>query len=713
MRKIQIYWPSFLYKRPISKTSSLFQSILPKSNTNKSAININTNEEEPYINNYMTETNRTEINKNKFKYIYSNFGNFKKQTNNYNNRYSTNYMKIKNKKKNFDIKESNSSFFQNKDIESKIFPNYNNTCNISLNQHFYNIVDKNYSLSNSSIKKNDIEGKYENNKKNEIYGYIPKFKNIYNQVNKSTRNKKYNIFLNSFNKKYPMNIIKDVNKSYNSNDNNINSFFYNNLISRMNKKNIINLIVNSSEQNYNINKTTNLENYVNFRMRTSDRKKKDKINLTDNIIGNNYNKNNINNDNNFKYTKKIISSNNLNKKNDNKLNQKSLKNSIPFANYKDHIFPFNKYHELINTNNRSMYVKENKNNIYHSCIMKKIEPINSQRNANSTRTKKINDKNKDTPNFHSFLHLSNLYNNKKMISVGLNPKFKYKKFENKNSLEKNKISFSNAKLLSHNFDNNFSKKTKINKNINIINSTFNKNNHSSLKLNNISNVIYSNNNTFLKLKNEISRENNNKSNLIKVEDYKLKKIKDFPNNNPKLKKINLNKILNTRKISPKFSVKSSRGNKEIANLKKMFIEHFVTEGNKNINNNNTNNSSTNIKINLNSNNKKTQAFNFKSNKKVINNENKTNNKLKDLLDKFRQSKNLNEKNNNLNKNKLIKGNMLNKKTNNIVDNSNNQTKIKINLKKNKLLPKINLNKSPQKTEPNIKNIKNKENNKYM
>ena len=94
MRKIQIHWPSFLYKRPVFKINSSYRSALSKSNTNKSAININTNEEEQFINNILALTSRAETNKHKFKYIYSNFGNFKKLKENINNKYSTNFRKI-------------------------------------------------------------------------------------------------------------------------------------------------------------------------------------------------------------------------------------------------------------------------------------------------------------------------------------------------------------------------------------------------------------------------------------------------------------------------------------------------------------------------------------------------------------------------------------------------------------------------------------------
>ena len=518
-----MHWPSFLYKRPVFKINSSYRSALSKSNTNKSAININTNEEEQFINNNLALTSRAETNKHKFKYIYSNFGNFKKIKENINNKYSTNYRKIGIRKKNFNLKDDNSSFLHNKYIDSKIFPNYNNTCNISLNHHFYNFVDKNYSSSNFSIEGNNMEDKFSNNIKNQNYGFMSKIRNSYNQYNRNNNNKKHNIYLNSFNKKFPNNILKDINNSYGSLYNNINSFFPNNIISRTNKKNIINLIVNPNEQNYNINKTTNLENYVNFRIKTGERKNKDKINLTDNMFDNiyrdSYQKINNINDKNFKYKKKIININNLIRKNDNKHYQSTLKYSIPFSNYKAHIIPVNKYQEQDNTNNKSMYFKENKNNINNSYRLKKIERPYTQRNANSSRTKNIKDKSNDIENYHSFFHLSNLCNNNKRINVDLNPKCKYKRIDNNNSLEKNKLSFSNLKffpLISKN--NNYSKKIKINKNINMINSTFDKNNHSSLKLKDISNIVYTNNNSFLNIKNEMSKENINKSNIIKLED---------------------------------------------------------------------------------------------------------------------------------------------------------------------------------------------------
>ena len=554
-----------------------------------------------------------------------------------------------------------------------------------------------------------MEDKFSNNIKNQNYGFMSKIRNSYNQYNRNNNNKKHNIYLNSFNKKFPNNILKDINNSYDSLYNNINSFFPNNIISRTNKKNIINLIVNPNEQNYNINKTTNLENYVNFRIKTGERKNKDKINLTDNMFDNiyrdSYQKINNINDKNFKYKKKIININNLIRKNDNKHYQSTLKYSIPFSNYKAHIIPVNKYQEQDNTNNKSMYFKENKNNINNSYRLKKIERPNTQRNANSSRTKNIKDKSNDIENYHSFFHLSNLYNNNKRINVDLNPKFKSKRIDNNNSLEKNKLSFPNLKffpLISKN--NNYSKKIKINKNINMINSTFDKNNHSSLKLKDISNIIYTNNNSFLNIKNEMSKENINKSNIIKLEDYKSKKNKDFTNNNnKKVKRINLNKLLNNRKNSPKIIIKSSKE-------KKIFTEHFSTEGNKNIIN--SYNLSAIIKNDLNQNNKKDKNINIEQNKKLITKEYKNNINLYELMEKLRKTKNKNEKNKNSNKNKIIKGNILNKKTNNTINNLNNQKNIKINLKKNTILAKLKLNKPLKKLET-TKNKENNENNKYM
>ena len=84
-------------------------------------------------------------------------------------RYSAKNQIKKNKlKSNFnEIKDNNSLFFFEKDNNNKIFPNFNNnTCNISLNQHFYNIDYNNFSnASNSLLKKDDIENNTEEIKK--------------------------------------------------------------------------------------------------------------------------------------------------------------------------------------------------------------------------------------------------------------------------------------------------------------------------------------------------------------------------------------------------------------------------------------------------------------------------------------------------------------------------------------------------------------------
>ena len=95
----------------------------------------------------------------------------------------------------------------------------------------------------------------------------------------------------------------------------------------------VNLFVNPNEHFFDMNKTTDLSNYTNFAKLFTQRKIKDKLNK----MNNSEKENNIETNNSlniFKYTKKIVSHNNFNNKNESNNNNFSLKNNnIPIYNY--------------------------------------------------------------------------------------------------------------------------------------------------------------------------------------------------------------------------------------------------------------------------------------------------------------------------------------------------------------------------------------------
>ena len=336
MKKIQLIWPSILYKRPISKNNNIYNSVISKYNSNKVEPYNKVNVEDQIFENKLIDNVRTDSNKHKFNYLYSNFNNFKKFKDNppYSNtsRYSSNNRMKKNKlKKKFnETQDNNSLLFLNKDMDNKIFPNFNNnTCNISLNQHFYNIDYKNITSSQSILKKDDTKNKIVKTKNIQRYKFIPNIKNNYKNINSNKGNKKNKIYLNSFSKNFPLNIIKDIHKSYDSFDNNSNTIFVNNISSKNNKKkNIINLFVNPNKKFLDANKTTDLNVYTNLANIFTQRKMQGKLNLTNNYNNENYHQI-INTDNqNFKYQKKIVIHNSFNKKNENFPNNSSLKINI-------------------------------------------------------------------------------------------------------------------------------------------------------------------------------------------------------------------------------------------------------------------------------------------------------------------------------------------------------------------------------------------------
>ena len=156
MKKNKLYLVNNPYKKPISKKNLLYYSLPNKSNSNGEILNINTNFEEPILNNHLIETIKTATSKRKYNYLYSNFKLFKKlkQNSPYSNIgkiSSHDILKKKRLKDVYEMQDNNSFFFQYKEEEGKLFTNYNNTCNICLNQHFYNIDYNNLTSSSSNF----------------------------------------------------------------------------------------------------------------------------------------------------------------------------------------------------------------------------------------------------------------------------------------------------------------------------------------------------------------------------------------------------------------------------------------------------------------------------------------------------------------------------------------------------------------------------------
>ena len=711
MKKIQLIWPSILYKRPISKNSNIYNAVISKYNSNKVEPHNKTNEEEPIYENKLTDTVRTESNKHKFNYLYSNFNNFKKLKDNgpYNNssRYSSNNRMNKNKLKKIfnETQDNNSLFFLNKVADGKIFPNFNNnTCNISLNQHFYNIDYKNITSSQSILKKDDIDNKNEKSKKIQNiqrYKYIPNIKNTYNNINSNRGNKKNKIYLNSFSKNFPINLIKDIHNSYDSFDNHSNSLFVNNISSKNNKKKkIINLFINPNKKSLDTNRTSNLNAYTNFANIFTHRKIQDKLNLTNN--NNNENIHQIvNTDNhNFKYQKKIISHNSFNKKNENYPHNSSLKINIPLSNYKNQLFSMNKSQERINDTNKSLKIIDKLNNGYNSFIANQIGQLNYKKNLNSIKAINLSNKNK---NFHSYFYKSKPNNNN---NNNINKTNSYKRSESKNLSEKKKLSSSISTLKSS--LNNYKyvqKKLKINniiyKNNSINGKNSEINNLSLLKMKN-NNINSNNKQIFLNLRKETPKENNERLNKTKPNESSKKRINDFPSNRQKLKKINLNKLLNDGKLKTKVNKKSPKRKKDIANLKKIFLEHFTTEGNKTVNYNLSSNRQINLTNNIN-------FINVKPKKKTSNNDYIINTSLGELLKKFRKTKKI-VKNIDLNNKQTFKENLITKKNNYIINQSSSQNNIQQKSTQKNFSFKINKDNSSNNSEISTKT---KESNEFM
>ena len=698
MKKIQLVWPSILYKRPVSKVSSLYNTLASKYNPNKPELNTNMSEEIQKINSKLSESVKNETNKQKFKYLYSNYNNFKKMKVNYpyskTSRYANNKIKKSRVKNINEIHDNNSLFFMSKDNVNKIYPNFNNnTCNISLNQHFYNIDYNNYTASSSLIKKDILDINNEKAKNQKQFNIISNINNNYSHIKNSKGNKKNNIYLNSFQKNFAINTIKDINNSYDSFDINSNSLFFNNNPKRKKKPNNINLLINPNKQFSDLNKTLDLADYSNLVKIFTQRRMKDKINLTNNLEKENYNHTNST-ENTFKYTKKIVSHNSFNKKNEIDFNHFSLKNNnnIPIYNYKNHIASLNNSQERINDEHKLLNFNNKKNDGYNSFIVNKMGPLKYKKNINSIQTNNINsDSNRNyiQPKNYNYINTNNRKINdsknlseKKKLSSSISAM--------KSSLKHNKIKFKKTSL--NNILNNTNSFVRKNseKNNTSLNNTKNKNNQKKFIIN---------------IKKESTREIKDRLSITKPEDNIKKSINEFPNKRKKLKKINLNELING-KIKNKMNIESSKDKKHFINIQKVIKEHFSTEGNKTTSNNNL---STNRQINL-SQNKNINYMSIKSNKILKNDDKIVNTNLGKLLKKFRQIKTKIGKKIDLNKKPNIKANILNKKNDYIINQSNSQNIINQKLNEKKNSSKLNFDIPLKSSEASTKS---KESNEYM
>ena len=341
MKKNKLYLINNPYKKPISKKNLLYYSLTNKSNSNGEILNINSNFEEPILNNHLIDTIKTETSKRKYNYLYSNFKLFKKlkQNSPYSNigKISSHDILKKKRLKNVnEMQDNNSFFFQYKEDEGKLFTNYNNTCNICLNQHFYNIDYNNYNSSNSLIKNNDIKSiieKLKNKQKN-------KFSSNSKKSNQSNRNRKYKIQLNFLNKNFPINQVKDINNSYDFLYNDLNIVFRSNIIPTIKKRKNIktlfpknNLLTIQNEKSMNLNKASNLTTHTNYNKKKAKTKKIDKTNL--NFCINKEKNDALNKRSNYDYKckKKILSYNSLNQKNKNNYSYLVTNNNKPISNY--------------------------------------------------------------------------------------------------------------------------------------------------------------------------------------------------------------------------------------------------------------------------------------------------------------------------------------------------------------------------------------------
>ena len=710
---------SILYKRPISKAKSSYNSIIPNTTTNKKVISFNFTDYERFPNINVISSVRSDLNKNKN--FDSNFNNLKKIKINYpqcnSSRFSVNNIIQKNKLKKNIINLNNNSLYSNdKDISNKIFQNYNNnTCNISLNQHFYNI-DYN---TNTNLKRNDTEIKVE---RNQLDKYIDKDKEFKNGNNNKLKDKSFPYFyLNTLNNSVPVYFNQDnTNNSNMDIHNNSNTIFLSNIVPSINKKiNKINLIkVNSTNNKFlNISNTnSNLNKYTNFVKILNNNK---------NINNKNIHKTKSTSINSFKYKKKIITYNSFIKKKEENGSPNLNINKNENNNYTSHVIYINKSVENkqdkyikssrikgeINKGNNNNYKKDNLNN-------KKIMHLNNLNNLNNQ--KKEN-------NYGSNYHTTKNTNTNKKINYFLNQKDINKQKESNNSLEKSQgdssLPIINCSL--KNYNNIISSKQKnlkllgIYSNNTLNNDSIEKNsNNSTFRLNNI------NKNNYITLKyGNSSIEDNDQPNYSKTNKniekdiigYEKKSISSLIKNK---NKINFNHINHDNAMKAKMSILLSKGPNGLSNIKYNFLNHFSTE---------ENNSNNDISFKEKKINKKYKInFNFKQKKKGKNETNNENsilisNSLSQLINKFRQTKKNVMKNNKFIDKKFIsQKNILNKEYNYINNQSNylNNLENLTNSENNKISRIYNEKSRQQKENGGMGDLfntstKNKESNEFM
>lgn len=743
---------SILYKRPIPKFNSSYNSQIPNSTSNKQTISFNF-EDEQFQNNKLISSVRSNILKINEDAIYQNMNNSKRPMNNpkcLSTRLSVNNITNNNKlKKNINNGEDkNSLYFKEKDNDSKIFQNYNNnTCNISLNQHFYNIDYNNYTSPNPNMIRNITETKDENIQILDKFKYIntnPNRVHKNTNINKPDIKKYTNFYLNTLTNSSPMYFNKGTNMSNELTESHSNALFkkntennllYNNfnninIIQKKNKKfNKINLIkVNNKKKYLNINNNniSSLNNYTNFVKILTHRKTAEKKNLSNyNDFSNKYNTKSKST-NNFKYIKKIVNYNSFNRKKDdidlfNYTMKKKLNNNI--------INGFslkNRTHEQISNDDKYNRKMKQINKGNNSLFLNKIDSINNKKKINLNKISNLNEMTKNNSTYEVNYHTTKNVNFNKKLNYYIKQKLINKQEESNYTLDKTEGN-SSVPLIKHSFNkynnlmnknkknskNNFSYRTNNDINDNTTNSSayrvINTNSIDNRYLINFKNNYYSNEN-YDKFNsnnndNDIDIDNDNgHDNLIKnldIEkiDINRKRIIDLNNMN---KSVNFNQNYNDDKIRNKMNNVLFKGQKEIDILKKKFLNHFSNETNKNFNKNNIslqNNSKfgKKNKINYNFKPKKQKAKYFQNNEVSAMN----NNSLSELINKFRQNKkNINKtsisSNNNsnssfnkkfVNKKVIAKKKILNKQYN-YINQSNSLNNIKKYQKNNDKLPKL-------------------------
>ena len=744
---------SILYKRPIPKFNSSYNSQIPNSTSNKKTISFNF-EDEQFQNNKLISSVRSNILKINEDAIYQNMNNSKRPMNNpkcLSTRLSVNNITNNNKlKKNINNGEDkNSLYFKEKDNDCKIFQNYNNnTCNISLNQHFYNIDYNNYTSPNPNMIRNIIETKDENIQNIDKFKYINTNPNRVHKkinINKPDIKKYTNFYLNTLTNSSPMYFNKGTNMSNELSESHSNALFkkntennllYNNfnninIIQKKNKKfNKINLIkVNNKKKYLNINNynISSLNHYTNFVKILTHRKTAEKKNLSNyNDFSNKYNTKSKST-NNFKYIKKIVNYNSFNRKKDdidlfNYTMKKKLNNNI--------INGFslkNRTHEQISNDDKYNRKMKQINKGNNSLFLNKIDSINNKKKINLNKISNLNEMTKNNStyevNYHTTKNVNlniklNYYIKQKLINKQEESNYILDKTEGNSSVPLIKHSINKYNNLMNknkkNSKNNFSCRT----NNDIYDNTTNSSAYRVINTNSIDNrylINFKNNNYSNENYDKFNRNNNDNDididndnghdNLMKnldIEkiDVNRKRIIDFNNMN---KSVNFNQNYNDDKIRNKMNNVLFKGQKEIDILKKKFLNHFSNEtNNKNFNKNNIslqNNSKfgKKKKINYNFKPKKQKAKYFQNNEVSAMN----NNSLSELINKFRQNKkNINKtsisSNNNsnssfnkkfVNKKVITKKKILNKQYN-YINQSNSLNNIKKYQKKNDKLPKL-------------------------